>query len=75
MASRVHDLAGVFAVATPLRLQDAASRLAPMVDTWNRLMTKVHWEDARKEFVENRPENPDINYPRNPVAGYANWKN
>jgi pimeloyl-ACP methyl ester carboxylesterase len=69
LASRVGGLAGVFAVATPLRLQYAASKLAPVVDTWNRLMGRVHWEEAKKAFVENRPENPGINYARNPIAG------
>jgi esterase/lipase/1-acyl-sn-glycerol-3-phosphate acyltransferase len=69
LACRVDGLDGVFAVATPLRLQYAASRLAPVVDSWNRLMGKVRWEEAKKEFVENRPENPDINYLRNPIAG------
>ena len=69
LASRVKDISGVFAISTPLRLQYAASRLAPMVDSWNRLMDRVHWEDAKKEFVENRPENPGINYFRNPISG------
>jgi esterase/lipase/1-acyl-sn-glycerol-3-phosphate acyltransferase len=68
LASRVDDLLGVFAVATPLRLQYAATRLVPLVDTWNRLMKRVRWEEARKEFVENHPENPHINYFRNPIA-------
>jgi esterase/lipase len=52
-----------------LRLQYAASRLAPVVDTWNRLMKRVHWEDAKREFVENQAEHPQINYARNPIAG------
>ncbi len=69
LASRVKDISGVFAISTPLRLQYAASRLAPMVDSWNRLMDRVRWEDYKKEFVENRPENPNINYFRNPIAG------
>jgi esterase/lipase/1-acyl-sn-glycerol-3-phosphate acyltransferase len=69
LASRTEDISGVFAVSTPLRLQDAASRLAPVVDTWNRLMDRVRWEDAKKTFVENKPENPHINYFRNPIAG------
>jgi esterase/lipase/1-acyl-sn-glycerol-3-phosphate acyltransferase len=69
LACRREDLSGVFAVSTPLRLQDAASRLAPVVDTWNRLMDRVRWEDAKKVFVENKPENPEINYFRNPIAG------
>lgn len=69
LASRVDQLSGVFAVATPLRLQYAASRLAPVVDTWNRLMHRMRWEDAKKEFVVNNPENPHINYHRNPISG------
>ena len=69
LAARLNGLAGVFAVSTPLRLQYMSSRLAPVVDTWNRLMGRVRWEDAKKEFVENLSENPDINYRRNPIAG------
>ena len=60
---------GVFAVSTPLRLQYLTSRLAPVVDTWNKIMGKVHLNDARRDFVENQPENPHINYLRNPIAG------
>jgi esterase/lipase/1-acyl-sn-glycerol-3-phosphate acyltransferase len=63
------DVIGVFAVSTPLRLQYLTSRLVPMVDTWNKLMDKVHLGDAKREFVENQPENPHINYIRNPIAG------
>ena len=69
LASRIEELSGVFAVSAPLRLQYAASRLAPLVDTWNRLMGRMNWDDAKKEFVENNPENPHINYARNPIAG------
>jgi esterase/lipase len=36
---------------------------------WNRLMKKVKLGDAQKEFVENNPENPHINYLRNPISG------
>lgn len=69
LASRCHDAAGVFAVSTPLRLQYLTSRLAPVLDTWNKIMGRVHLDDARLEFVENQPENPDINYLRNPISG------
>jgi len=69
LAARIGDIAGAFAVSPPLRLQDFSSRFVPAVDVWNRIMAKVHWDGAKKEFVENRPENPHINYLRNPVAG------
>ncbi len=72
LASRltgVKDVIGVFAVSTPLRLQYLTSRLAPVVDTWNKIMGKVHLDDARRDFVANQPENPHINYLRNPISG------
>lgn len=69
LAARVSDMAGVFAISPPLRLQDFSTRLVPAVDVWNRLMKKVRLGDAQVEFVENHPENPHINYLRNPIAG------
>ena len=69
LASRLPSIIGVFAVSTPLRLQYLTSKFAPVVDTWNKLMGKVHLNDARLEYVENQPENPHINYLRNPVSG------
>jgi len=32
-------------------------------------MKRVQLDGIKKEFVENRPENPHINYARNPIAG------
>lgn len=69
LSSRMRNILGVFAVSTPLRLQYLSSRLAPVVDTWNRFMGKVRLDDARMDFVENQPENPHINYLRNPISG------
>jgi esterase/lipase len=69
LAVRVKTVAGVFAVSTPLRLKDFSARFAPAVDMWNRLMERARQVGAKKEFVENKPENPHINYSRNPVSG------
>jgi esterase/lipase/1-acyl-sn-glycerol-3-phosphate acyltransferase len=69
LAARVKKVAGVFAVSAPLQLKDFSSRFAPAVDIWNRLMQRARQAGATKEFVENKPENPHINYRRNPVSG------
>jgi len=71
LAARVVGLSGVFAVCPPLKLQNISSRFATTVDTWNRMMMKVGGDGAAKEFVQNRPENPHINYERNPIAGVS----
>jgi esterase/lipase len=69
LASRVGDLAGVFAISAPLRLKDFSARLAPAVNAWNRFMDATGYTAAKMPFVENHPENPHINYLRNPISG------
>jgi esterase/lipase len=69
LAARVPSMAGVFAVSAPMRLRDFTARFAPAVDLWNRLVNKTKSPGPKMEFVDNRPENPHINYVRNPVAG------
>jgi esterase/lipase len=39
------------------------------VVAWNTLLTKIHVDKLKMEFIENKPENPEINYLRNPVRG------
>ena len=69
LAARVKEVAGVFAVSAPLTLKDFSSRFAPAVDMWNRIMDKAYGAGPKMEFVENKPENPHINYLRNPISG------
>jgi esterase/lipase/1-acyl-sn-glycerol-3-phosphate acyltransferase len=69
IAARVSEVAGVFAVAAPLTLKDFSSKFAPAVDMWNRIMDKAYGVGPKMEFVENKPENPHINYLRNPISG------
>ena len=69
LSSRVKDVKGVFAVCPPMKLKDLASFFVPAVDSWNKFMEKVHLDSAQMEFVDNHPENPHINYTRNPVSG------
>lgn len=69
LCTRVKDVDGVFAISPPLKLHDFSARFVPAVNLWNWLMDRVKIESAKKEFVINTPENPHINYKRNPVSG------
>jgi esterase/lipase len=69
LAARMNEVIGVFAVSAPMRLKDFSSKFAPAVDMWNRIMERARQVGAKKEFVENKPENPHINYLRNPISG------
>jgi len=67
-AARNSSAAGVVAVSPPLKLQDFSSRFATSLGIWNRLMSAVHYQKGKREFLEIMPEHPDINYHRLPVA-------
>jgi esterase/lipase len=69
LATRVNEIAGVFAIAAPMTLKDFSAKFAPAVDIWNRIMDKTYQVGPKKIFVENKPENPHINYLRNPISG------
>ena len=69
LSTRIKDITAVFAVAPPMRLQDLGSYFVPAIDAWNAMIKKVHLDTIAKEFIENYPENPHINYIRNPIAG------
>ncbi len=61
--------AGVISINAPLKLQDISSKFSSMVVAWNKFLSKVNASKGKMEFVANEPENPHINYLRNPVSG------
>ena len=69
LAQRVPAIEAVFAVSAPLRLHDMAARFVPAVDVWNHFMERFNLDEAKKTFVDNHPENPQINYFKNPISG------
>lgn len=69
LAARSDGLSGVFAVAPPMKLKDYSAKFIPAVSAWNQVMKKLRFDGAKKEFIENTPENPHINYHRNPISG------
>jgi esterase/lipase/1-acyl-sn-glycerol-3-phosphate acyltransferase len=69
LATRVDDYEAVFAVAPPMRLQDTGAWFVPAIDAWNTMIRRVKLNGMAREFIENHPENPHINYLRNPIAG------
>ncbi|OGR41780.1 MAG: EstA protein [Desulfobacula sp. RIFOXYB2_FULL_45_6] len=69
LCTRVDDISAVFAVAPPMKLQDLGSYFVSAIDSWNTMIKKIHLNGIAKEFIENSPENPHINYFKNPIAG------
>ena len=59
----------VISINAPLKLQNISSKFASAIVAWNKLLTKFKAKKGKMEFVVNDPENPYINYLRNPVSG------
>ncbi|MCP4021896.1 MAG: alpha/beta fold hydrolase [Desulfobacteraceae bacterium] len=75
LASRVEDVKAIFAVSPPMQLKDFSSHFVPTIDAWNSMIKKIHLDSMTKEFVVNNPENPHINYVRNPISGVHQLEN
>ncbi len=65
----LYNVRAVFAINCAMRLRRRSARLAPAVVLWNKLADKLVKDDGRRHFVPNEPENPHINYFRNPISG------
>jgi esterase/lipase len=67
--NNLHRVRAVFVINPAKRLRRKSARLAPAVALWNKLAEKLVKDESRLHFVANEPENPRINYLRNPISG------
>jgi esterase/lipase len=69
LCTRTNDVSAAFAVAPPMKLKDLGSHFIPAISLFNSMLKKAYLSKITKEFINNDPENPHINYSRNPIAG------
>lgn len=69
LVSRVNNIKGVFAVCPPMALNNFSAKIIPVVHIWNKLLKIAKINGHKGEFIQNHPENPHINYARNPISG------
>ncbi len=66
-----HDTDGVIAINSALKLNNLqVSYIVPTLNAFNEMIAHLHARGIR-EWVENRSENPAINYTRHPLASIA----
>ena len=63
--SNQRKLAAIISVNAALKLQDIKAKMVPGINIWNEMLEKLHIEKGRMEYVDDKPENPNINYSRN----------
>ncbi|GMV98963.1 MAG: hypothetical protein AMXMBFR84_01030 [Candidatus Hydrogenedentota bacterium] len=69
-AGRKRDkVKAVFSICAPQTLRNYMARFASSIVSMNTLMSKITGGGKNWEYVENNPENPHINYTRNPLRG------
>ena len=62
-------VSAVVSINSALKLRDIKSKMIPGINLWNELLEKFNLEKGRMEFVDDNPENPQINYSRNYIKG------
>ncbi len=56
------DLIGVVALSVPLKFNNPAFMLVPLIHGTNRLLAWASSFEGVKPFIDNDPEHPDVNY-------------
>jgi esterase/lipase len=62
-------------INSALSLVDIRARMVAGINLWNEILTKIHCPIGKLEYVDDTPENPDINYSRNYLKGVLELEN
>lgn len=63
------NVAGIIPINAALKLLDIRTRFVPGINIWNDMLDRLHISKSKMEFIDDEPENPDINYSRNYLRG------
>ncbi len=66
-ANKQEQIEGIISISAPLKLQNYAINLVPTISTLNLVLKK--FGGSGWELFDHHPENPHINYSKNPLAG------
>ena len=66
--------AAVISISAPLKFKSISSVFAEQLDQWNSFLRTLGIKRLRRDFVDNHPDNPHINYSRCPVRSIVQVK-
>lgn len=64
-----NKIAGIVSINAALKLLDIKVKMVFGINIWNEMLEKFNIEKGRFEYVDDQPENPNINYSRNYLLG------
>lgn len=70
-----NHLAALITINAALKLRDMKVAIVPGINIWNEMLEKLHIDKGKLEYVDDKPENPDINYSRNYLKGVEQLEN
>lgn len=62
-------LRAVISINSALKLLDIKTKMVPGINLWNELLHKFNIESGQFQYIDDKPENPHINYSRNYLKG------
>ncbi|MBU6339694.1 MAG: alpha/beta fold hydrolase, partial [Rickettsiales bacterium] len=68
-ARKKKDVEAIIAINSALKLRDIKAKMVPGINIWNEMLEKLHINKGKFEYVDDVPENPDMNYSRNYLKG------
>lgn len=68
-ANSAKKLTAIVSINSALKLLDIKAKMVPGINLWNDMLSKLHIEKGHFEYVDDQPENPQINYSRNYLKG------
>lgn len=68
-ANKGEKIGGVFTVNAPLQLKNIKTKFVGPIHFWNEILEKLKIDEGKLEYVDNCPENPEINYTKNCIKG------
>ncbi len=62
-------LTAIVCINAALKLRDIKARMVPGINWWNDMLERLYIGRGKFEYVDDVPENPQINYSRNYLRG------
>jgi esterase/lipase len=62
-------LSAIISINAALKLRDIKARMVPGINLWNDMLERLYIGRGKFEYVDDVPENPQINYSRNYLKG------